>query len=206
LDQTGPSVLPPLSFDVTIYGLPPEPSTLKQPNWEFARHVDQVEAHVNPNNQEACSDSRLPVAVPPVTFDGRGKHPPFTLQTLERLYGMPISLAAKVLGVGQTSLKRECRKLGINRWPFRKLKSMRKVVARVLAASQHPEDQNFKLAQKVVDYLKADHKRLRSDPTLKMDDVVCKIRQAIFKQDHMLRQHSGSLIQGSQHLATDCIQ
>lgn len=44
---------------------------------------------------------------------------------------MPSEEAAKRLGVGLTVLKRICRKFGVPRWPFRKLKSLDRLITNV---------------------------------------------------------------------------
>jgi hypothetical protein len=47
---------------------------------------------------------------------------------LQALYHLPISAAAKELDIGLTLLKKRCRELGLKRWPYRKLKSMDKLL------------------------------------------------------------------------------
>ena len=44
------------------------------------------------------------------------------------MYDYPINEAADRLHVGVTVLKKYCRKFDIPRWPFRKLKSMEKLI------------------------------------------------------------------------------
>ena len=44
---------------------------------------------------------------------------------------MPSEEAAKKLGVGLTVLKRICRKFGVPRWPYRKLKSLDRLITNV---------------------------------------------------------------------------
>ena len=45
-----------------------------------------------------------------------------------QVYHLPINEAASQLGIGVTVLKKYCRKFVIGRWPYRKLKSMEKLV------------------------------------------------------------------------------
>jgi hypothetical protein len=47
------------------------------------------------------------------------------------VYDYPINMAAQKLGVGVTVLKKYCRKFQIPRWPYRKLKSMEKLIESV---------------------------------------------------------------------------
>ena len=44
---------------------------------------------------------------------------------------MPSEMACRELGIGLTVLKRQCRKFGIKRWPFRKLKSLDRLISNV---------------------------------------------------------------------------
>lgn len=41
---------------------------------------------------------------------------------------MPLSKAAKNLGVGKSVLKKKCRAFGISVWPFRKINSINKLI------------------------------------------------------------------------------
>lgn len=45
-----------------------------------------------------------------------------------QVYHLPINEAADSLGIGVTVLKKYCRKFCIPRWPYRKLKSMDKLI------------------------------------------------------------------------------
>lgn len=51
-----------------------------------------------------------------------------TLTDLQDVYHLPISNAAKKFDIGLTLLKKRCRELGLRRWPYRKLKSMDKLL------------------------------------------------------------------------------
>ena len=46
---------------------------------------------------------------------------------------MPSEEACVKLGIGMTVLKRQCRKYGIKRWPFRKMKSLDRLISKVEA-------------------------------------------------------------------------
>lgn len=48
----------------------------------------------------------------------------FSREDMKPYFKMPITKAAKELGVGLTLLKRRCRELGFSRWPHRKLTSI----------------------------------------------------------------------------------
>lgn len=54
-----------------------------------------------------------------------------TEDAIKSVFHLPISQAATELGVGLTVLKKYCRIYEISRWPFRKLKSLDKLVSTV---------------------------------------------------------------------------
>ncbi|KAK9832905.1 hypothetical protein WJX74_001329 [Apatococcus lobatus] len=50
-----------------------------------------------------------------------------SLGDLEKTYFLePLQVAAQQLGVGVTTLKKKCRSYGISRWPYRKLRSLKR--------------------------------------------------------------------------------
>lgn len=58
---------------------------------------------------------------------------------LREVYHLPINEAAEHLGIGVTVLKKYCRRFEIGRWPFRKLKSIDKLMQSILATSTEAE-------------------------------------------------------------------
>ena len=48
---------------------------------------------------------------------------------IAQTFHLPIERAARSLGVGLTVLKRQCREFGISRWPFRKMKSLERMLS-----------------------------------------------------------------------------
>ena len=57
------------------------------------------------------------------------KKPPITREQLSAYYHLPIAEVAHELGMCPTLLKRICRRVGIARWPYRKLRSIDRTVA-----------------------------------------------------------------------------
>nr|AAB60944.1 minus dominance gene product [Chlamydomonas incerta] len=49
-----------------------------------------------------------------------------TLHEISAYFHLPVKAAASCLGVSQTYLKIICRRLGVDRWPFRKVASVKK--------------------------------------------------------------------------------
>eukprot|EP00292_Cryptomonas_paramecium_P021814 CAMPEP_0113679964 /NCGR_PEP_ID=MMETSP0038_2-20120614/10984_1 /TAXON_ID=2898 /ORGANISM="Cryptomonas paramecium" /LENGTH=167 /DNA_ID=CAMNT_0000598149 /DNA_START=273 /DNA_END=772 /DNA_ORIENTATION=- /assembly_acc=CAM_ASM_000170 len=54
----------------------------------------------------------------------------FKLEELSKYFHLPEKAVAKELGICLTSLKKLCRSYGITRWPFRKLKSIQRSLAK----------------------------------------------------------------------------
>lgn len=63
--------------------------------------------------------------MPVVVQEGSTK---IALGDLRRVFHLPIQEAAKELNVGQTVLKRICRKHAIKRWPYRSLTGIKKML------------------------------------------------------------------------------
>ncbi len=62
----------------------------------------------------------------------------FKLEELSKYFHMPEKAVAKELGICLTSLKKLCRSYGITRWPFRKLKSIQRTLAKVQDETSNP--------------------------------------------------------------------
>ena len=60
--------------------------------------------------------------------NGPEEKPLLSFQQVSQCFCMPIKQAAEELNVGLTLLKRQCRELGIPRWPHRKLKSLETLI------------------------------------------------------------------------------
>ena len=56
--------------------------------------------------------------------DGVGRRGKPTMKEVAACFHLPIEVAAKKLGVGQTWLKLLCRSNGVSRWPYRKIQSL----------------------------------------------------------------------------------
>ena len=50
-------------------------------------------------------------------------------ETMSHYFHLPIDRAAKQLNVGLSVLKKQFREVGIQRWPYRKLKSLQKMIS-----------------------------------------------------------------------------
>mmetsp|Transcript_32713 Transcript_32713/g.73518 ORF Transcript_32713/g.73518 Transcript_32713/m.73518 type:complete len:367 (-) Transcript_32713:609-1709(-) len=63
-----------------------------------------------------------------------------TMQELSKYFKMPEKAVAKELGICLTSLKKVCRQNGINRWPYRKIKSLDKKLRKLETAMTGAKD------------------------------------------------------------------
>eukprot|EP00727_Mastigamoeba_balamuthi_P012547 m51a1_g7915 hypothetical protein (336) ;mRNA; r:208521-210261 len=66
--------------------------------------------------------------------------PLITREFLARYFHMPISQAAKELGVCTTMLKKMCRKNGVPRWPFRKIHSLDRMISNMEQTLRSSQD------------------------------------------------------------------
>lgn len=64
----------------------------------------------------------------------------FCFSEVSSLFSEPISIAAKELGVSESHLKRQCRKMGIKRWPQRKLRALNDCLRKLQQLKQTPEN------------------------------------------------------------------
>jgi len=68
-------------------------------------------------------DSRMYMENMVVSPRGGNKMQGLTFAAVQACFCLPLSVAAKNLGVSKTLLKNACRKLGIRKWPFRQLQA-----------------------------------------------------------------------------------
>ena len=66
---------------------------------------------------------------------------------------MPISSAAKKFDMGLMLLKKRCRELGLKRWPYRKLKSMDKLLQSIESVDGQDPQVHLLLAEFQLVYL-----------------------------------------------------
>ena len=55
---------------------------------------------------------------------------------MSQYFHMPISVAAKRLNVGLTVFKKQCREVGIERWPYPELKSLHNMIIAFQVSNQ----------------------------------------------------------------------
>ncbi|KAL6757196.1 hypothetical protein V8C86DRAFT_2630833, partial [Haematococcus lacustris] len=109
-----------------------------------------------------------------------------TKALLQEVYHLPINEAADQLGIGVTVLKKYCRRFQIGRWPFRKLKSMDKLIRSV--EEQHtldPQGASYVLAE-----LQRFKEEIYANPEVVLDERIKRLRQANFKMEYKARQHT----------------
>jgi hypothetical protein len=86
-----------------------------------------------------------------------------------------------------TVLKRQCRKYGIKRWPFRKMKSLDRLITNVQAGIS-PGDQN-RLLTKSVEELEDQKRKMEECAVLDLDDTTKRLQQAYSKANHKARRN-----------------
>ncbi|CAI9092588.1 OLC1v1027872C2 [Oldenlandia corymbosa var. corymbosa] len=96
---------------------------------------------------------------------------------IRKYFDVPITKAAKELGVGLTVLKKRCRELNIMRWPHRKIKSLNFLI-------QNAKELGF---TEEVGMLEEHKRMLRRIPEMELTDKTKKLRQACFKANYKKR-------------------
>jgi len=110
-----------------------------------------------------------------------------TQEELSSCFHLPSEAACRKLGVGLTVLKRQCRKYGIKRWPFRKMKSLDRLITNVQAGIS-PGDQN-RLLVKSVEELEDQKRKMEECAVLDLDDTTKRLQQAYSKANHKARRN-----------------
>ncbi|CAD6242406.1 unnamed protein product [Miscanthus lutarioriparius] len=113
-----------------------------------------------------------------------------TFEQVSRHFSVTIKQAARELNVGVTVLKKQCRKLGIPRWPHRKVKSLQKLVdnvqngARVLRGlGKENAQENGHLTRSLVEFLQQTVKLLGEMPDVMLDQRTIELSQVCFKDE-----------------------
>lgn len=113
-----------------------------------------------------------------------------TLDELSKYYHLPISEACRLLGVGQTVLKKKCRSFGIRRWPYRKMKSLDTLIGNIQDLAKGPDGNTLETVQNAVKELESEKKTLEEMPAADLAERTKKLRQACFKASYKKRKYT----------------
>lgn len=112
------------------------------------------------------------------------------VETMRSTFDLPITAAARRLGVSLTVLKMRVRKHGIKRWPYRKLSSLDKLIESVQSVLDTDQDtDNVKV---VLAHLRKERDAIYQDPNMPIGNYAKKLRQSLFKQQFQQRRSSAS--------------
>ncbi|KAG0534142.1 hypothetical protein BDA96_04G253700 [Sorghum bicolor] len=117
-----------------------------------------------------------------------------TFEQVSRHFSVPIKQAARELNVGVTVLKKQCRKLGIPRWPHRKVKSLQKLIDNVQGLGKENAQENEHLTRSLVGFMQQTMKLLGERPDVMLDQRTEEISQVCFKDKENNAQEEGHLI------------
>lgn len=99
-----------------------------------------------------------------------------TREKLDGLFDMPSKAAARVLGISNNHLKRCCRKVGIDRWPYRKIQSLKNLIGRT--------DSSLKRE------INSEIEKIRKDPNRDVSEELRALTALSYKHAFVTRQHS----------------
>ena len=108
-----------------------------------------------------------------------------TRDDLASCFHMPSELACRKLGIGLTVLKRQCRRFGIKRWPFRKIKSLDRLINNVSQGIVPNESGRVPL--KSVEQLEEQKRQMEDCAIDDLDDETKRLQQAYSKASHKMR-------------------
>ncbi|KAK9093958.1 hypothetical protein Scep_025427 [Stephania cephalantha] len=99
-------------------------------------------------------------------------------EEIAKHFDMPITKAAKELKIGLTALKKRCRELNIERWPHRKIQSLKSLIHNV---------KELGLSSKEIEMLEEDKRLMVKMPELELSERTKRLRQACFKANYKRR-------------------
>jgi len=126
-------------------------------------------------------------------------------EDLAACFHMPSELACRELGIGLTVLKRQCRKFGIKRWPFRKLKSLDRLITNVQSGMPPGGGENRTYAKSVAE-LEDQKRKMECCLTLELDNDTKRLQQAYSKATHKMKRLASRMVGDrdlSAHLGLD---
>ncbi|PWA68671.1 protein RKD1 [Artemisia annua] len=113
------------------------------------------------------------------------KHMAIDRETMSDYFHMPIGLAAKRLNIGLTIFKKQCREVGIERWPYPKLKSLHNMITTF--QDQRGGAETYANSEEIIARLKEEIKHIRQNPNLPVANSTRRLRQRYFKVKHQER-------------------
>lgn len=140
-------------------------------------------------NDMLCGQNDVSLEAPPVVpelsnsteiivFDKRtSKH--WGLNTISKFFHLPAAQAARELNVSDDKLKRMCTKLGIKRWPYRKLQSMDNLLENLQYLSK---DKTYAVNKEKVIELQKEKERMLKDPNIELRAETQVIRESSRKK------------------------
>ena len=114
-----------------------------------------------------------------------------TREDLASCFHMPSEQACRKLGIGLTVLKRQCRKFGIKRWPFRKIKSLDRLINNVSQGLVPCEGGRVPI--KSVEELEEQKRQMEVCAIDDLDEETKRLQQAYSKANHKLRRMAEGL-------------
>ncbi|PWA79759.1 protein RKD1 [Artemisia annua] len=105
--------------------------------------------------------------------------------TMSDYFHMPIALAANRLNVSLTVFKKQCRQVGIERWPYPKLKSLHNMITDF--QDQRGGAETYGNIEEIIAQLKEEIKQIRQNPNLPIANFTRRLRQRYFKVKHRER-------------------
>ncbi|PWA90234.1 RWP-RK domain-containing protein [Artemisia annua] len=110
-------------------------------------------------------------------------------EEIARYYHIPISQATRKFNIGVSLLKRQCRKLGIKRWPSRKLISLQELINHFKA--EHGDAQPQEYTREIITRLLKEKKKVEENPNYQLPKNIIQLRKRSFKARYKKRKSMG---------------
>jgi hypothetical protein len=111
-----------------------------------------------------------------------------TIDDMRKVFHLSSAHAAHALGISINHLKRTCRRLNMDRWPFRKLASLKDLLQSVRDDPAIPAAQKDELEQQITEFTH----RVMVNPNEKVEGILLVVRQSQYKQRHLDRKKHSS--------------
>ncbi|KAG8045023.1 hypothetical protein GUJ93_ZPchr0008g11447 [Zizania palustris] len=121
---------------------------------------------------------------------GRNRLDHIQFDDLRRYFYMPITRAAREMNVGLTVLKKRCRELGVARWPYRKIKSLKSLIVNV--KEMGTKGMSSAAIRRELATLETCFAMIEQNPAVELTQRTKKLRQACFKENYKRRRAAGA--------------
>ncbi|GLC56498.1 hypothetical protein PLESTB_001113800 [Pleodorina starrii] len=177
-----PAVVADVSYDDPMHVQPSDDGDGQNDTMEDAGSDCDCDATAANANAGGGAESRRASAAGRAGGSGRAGGR-VTLEALRGMFDLPVQEVVRALGISATDLKRRCRALGIQRWPQRKLMSLRRLAEAVETDKDLTEEQR----KDMLDRVARNRAEILADPDAELEACLKPVRQQHYKRNFVDR-------------------